>query len=80
MQSTDHSQTSHNEGSGVVVTSGMYEKKFTLTDVLRKEVDNPSSIFSNPKPPVDLQTVKRMIPEGSFPAYRPPGPSLSRVL
>ena len=50
MQSTDHSQSSHNEGPGRVETSGMYEKKFTPTDDLREEVDSPSSIFRKPKP------------------------------
>ena len=80
MQRTDHSQTLHNEGQGGVETSGMYENKFTPTDDLREEVDSPSSIFSNPKPSVDLETVKRMIPEGLLPASIPPEPSLSGVL
>ena len=42
------------EGPGGVETNGMYEKKFNPTDDLREEVDSSSSIFSNPKPPVDL--------------------------
>ena len=77
MQSTDHNQTSQNKGPGGVETSGMYGKNFTPTDDLREEVDSPSSIFSNPKAPVDLQTLNRMIPEGSFPASITRGPSLS---
>ena len=68
MQSTDRSPTSHYEGPGGVETIGMYEKKFTPTDGLRKEVDSPSSTFSNPKPPVNLLTVRRMIPDGIVPA------------
>ena len=77
MQSTDFSRTSHNEGPGRVETSGMNEKTFTPTDDLREAVDSPSSICSKPKPPVDLQTLNRIISEGSFPAFRTPGPSLS---
>ena len=42
------------EGLGGVETSGMHEKKCISTDDLREEVDSPSSIFSKPKPPVDL--------------------------
>ena len=80
MQITDHSQTSHNEGPGGVETSGMDVKNFTPTDDSKSVVDGPPSIFSNPKLPVDLQIVSRIIPEGLSLVSWPPGPSLSGVL
>ena len=58
----------------VVETSGMNVKNFTPTDDSKSVVTGPPSIFSNPKLPVGSQIVCRMIPEGLFPASRPPGP------
>ena len=74
MQSTDHSQTSHNDRPGGVETSGMNVKNFIPTEDSKSVVTDPPSIFSNPKLPVDLQIVSRMIPEGLFSASGPPGP------
>ena len=80
MQSTDHSQTSHNEGPGGAETSGMNVKNFTPTDDSKTVLTDPPSIFSNPKLPFGSQIVSRVIPEGLFSASRPPGPWLSGVL
>ena len=80
MQSTDHSQTSHNEGPGGVETSGVDVKNFTPTDDSKWVVDGPPSIFSNSKLLVDLQIVSRMIPESLSLVSWPPRPSLSEVL
>ena len=51
----------HNEGPGCFEANGMNQKNFTLTDDLRAELDGPSSIFSNSKSPIYLQTVSRII-------------------
>ena len=45
MQSTDHSQTSHNEGPGGVETSGMNVKDFTPTDDSKSVVTDPPSML-----------------------------------